>query len=287
MCRSSTLPNPVSIHPLVFRAVGWLLSARACGLTGNFVFPRQATYTPASWQTGENVTTTPTGPSFETLTLSPCRLTIETRISKQLLSQSSDRSLDAFLKDSFLKNIGSALDAAALTGTGMSGIPLGLLSQTENVSGPPFDNGKLAEGVTFASGGPTWTSVLQMRYNTEIGDVVDDGTLGYILSPAAKLHMSQTQVIPGSNFPRFLYEDGKIADLPAKTTTNLSTTNQLIVGRWSDYLFALWGGAIDVFSDPISLAAHNQIRVVITCLANCGTLRGLSFCRSENSAASG
>jgi phage head maturation protease len=259
-------------------------------LVGNFVFPRQATYVPASWETSENVIDTPTGPTFQQLTLSPCRLTVETRVSKQLLEQSADRSLDAFLKATFLRDIGATLDLAALRGpgpgTGTSGQPLGLLAQAENTGTPPYDMSKLAPGVAFGSGLATWTTVLQMRYNVEQSDVIDDGTMAYIISPLAKKALSQDQIIPGSNFPKFIYDEttNKIAGYPAIVTSNLdSTSNQMVFGRFSDYVFTLW--ALDVFSDPFTYAGAHLVRIVINALVNCGTLRGISFCRSEDSAA--
>ena len=253
-------------------------------LTGNFVWPRRISYTPAGWQTGENTVDTATGMFFGQLVLTPCRLPFEVRVSKQLLEQAADRSLEQFLAQSLLKDLGSTLDLACLTGagpgTGTSGAPLGLLAQAENTGNPPYDYAKLSPGVTF--GGPaTWANILQQRYNVEQNDVVDDGTFGWVGSEKAKLKMSQDPIISG--FPKFLWQDDKIADFPARHTSNLSSTDQLIFGRWSDFLIALW--AMDVFSDPITFASNNQIRLIVNLLGNCATLRGLSFSRSEDSAA--
>jgi hypothetical protein len=205
------------------------------------------------------------------------------------LGQSADRSLDAFLKSTFLRDIGATLDTSALRGTGpgtgTSGQPLGLLNQAENTGTPPFDMSKLAPDVSFGSGMATWTTVLQMRYNVEQSDVIDDQTMAYVISPLAKKALSQDQIIPGSNFPKFIYgDDNRIAGYPALVTSNLnSTSNQMVFGRFSDYVICLW--ALDVFSDPFTFASRGQIRIVVNALVNCGTLRGPSFCRSEDSAA--
>lgn len=276
-----TVADSIKPYSAVIKAGAHVISNQ----TGNFVYPRRQSFTPAGWQTSENATDTETGIVFSQLTLSACRLVIESRISKQLLEQSEDRSIEEFLKQSFLKDIGATLDAAALVGagpgTGTSGAPLGLLAQTENTGSPPYLYGSLSPGITFG-GAPSYEALCQPRYNVEQNDVTDDGTLSWITSDNAKKVLTQTPIISG--FPKFLWgDDNKIAGYPASATSNLAGTDQIVLGRFSDYIFVLF--AMDVFADPFSLMSLNQIRLVVTCLANCGTLRGISFARSEDSAA--
>lgn len=199
-----------------------------------------------------------------------------------MLEQAAGREIEQFLKDSILRDIGATIDAAALTGAGTPGVPLGILSMNENSGNPPYDLNKLAPGTTNGSGGATWTSVLDQGYHVEALDVRDDGSMTYITSPRVKRVLSATPILP--SFPKFVWgDDNLIAGVRAEQISNLSATNQIVFGRWSDFVICLW--AMDVLSDPISYISQNQIRLVITCLANMAPLRGISFSRSEDSAA--
>jgi HK97 family phage major capsid protein len=251
-------------------------------LVGNFNYVRRATYIPNGWQSSENTTPTATGPTFSVLSLSPLRIAIESRVSKQLLEQSENRSLETFLKQTLLKDVAATLDGACLTGTGSGGQPTGLLTQLENTGGPPYSLDKLAIGVTNGSGGATWTSVLDQQYHVQQNNVSDDLTMAYVTSPKAKRFLQSAPII-GTTFPKFIWsKNNTVGGYPAYQTSFLSGTNQIIFGRSSDFVITIWG--IDVLSDPYTNAGSNMVRLLVNVLCNCGTLRGISFCRSEDSA---
>jgi HK97 family phage major capsid protein len=252
-------------------------------LTGNFSQPRRKTFIPDGWQTGENTIPSLTGPTFDSLTLSPLRIAIESRVSKQLLAQAENRGIEQYLIDSIKRDIGATLDAAALTGSGSGGVPLGILNMSENTGGPPFDWSKLAPGVTYGSGGATWTAVLDQRYHVEESNVQnDDLSMSYISSPRAKRFLSNVPILP--NFPKYIWgDDNRIAGCPAYQTSNLASTDQMVFGKWSDFIFCLW--TMDVVANPYTSAGSNMVDLTINCLVNCAPLRGISFCRSGDSAA--
>jgi hypothetical protein len=60
---------------------------------------------------------------------------------------------------------------------------------------------------------------------------------------------------------------------PCSETQNLSPSDNLIFGKWDELALLLWGDACDILFNRYTLAASNQIQVVITMLCNAVVLR--------------
>jgi HK97 family phage major capsid protein len=263
------------------------------GLVGNLELPRQTGAASATWQT-ETGAPGNSSQTFDQVSLSPQRLSAVTAFSKQLLAQ-SQLDVQGIVRDDLLKIVALAQDNAALQGTGTSNQPVGILNTQANV-GSSGVYSYTAPSVTFASGYPTWTNIVQFEGNVENLNVdLDDNTCAYIVSPAVKAFwktLAQTDPRATNQFyPKFLMEEvrtendgrcGMINGYKAFATNQLNATNQVIFGKFSDLVIGTWGG-LDLITDPYTLAANFQVRVIVNLLCTVALRYGPSFCYSSNS----
>jgi hypothetical protein len=213
------------------------------------------------------------------MTLSAHRISSMTVISKQLLAQTANMELEQLIKLEMLRSIGSVIDLYCLAGTGVAPQPLGILSMPRNTAGLR-DLGKLQPAIAF--GGPaTWTELVSFVGALEGTDIADDGTMGWITSPATKQKWSSSAKVAG--YPAFLYENGRVGDHPLRASNNLSATHQCVFGRWSDLCIGLW--PLSVLVDPISQALNANTRIFLDIFLDVSVLHGPGICCSADSAA--
>jgi HK97 family phage major capsid protein len=160
-----------------------------------------------------------------------------------------------------------ALDSKILTGVGGSE-PLGIANTTGITT------------ITF-SGAATWADCVDMEYQVENGNVqITRG--GYLLSPAAKGKFKSIEKSSGSG--QWLWMDNEINGYPAKATAQVPATSRAVFGNWPDLLVGYWEG-MDIVVDPYTLAAYNQIRIVVNQHADAALRYPGAFCVSTDSAA--
>ncbi len=290
---------PLLRHKMVIGRAGATMMG---GLVGNMALPRQITAATATWN-NENATVATSGQTFDQVLLNPQRLSALTAFSKQLLAQSQ---LDAqsVIRDDLLKIIAIAHDLAGLAGTGGAAEtaleaagdqPIGILSLVADTSYPSAYS-KASPVVTFASGYPDWTHVVQFEGNVEQNDIdLDDSSCAYITSPKVKaLWKTLAKTDPRAVnlfYPEFLWEEvriqndaraGMVNGYPAFATNQLNSTDQVIFGRFSDLVIGMWGG-LDLVTDPYTLAASFQIRIIVNLLTTIAFRYGPAFCYSSNS----
>jgi HK97 family phage major capsid protein len=250
------------------------------GLKSNLKLPRLETTQLPGWVT-ENTQTSGNNTTFSVLSLEAHLLQTSVTISKQLLTQASP-SIEEVIAGQLRRSTSSAIDNAVFNGLGSSNTPaqpLGLLNGGESTSGDS-DYSKRSAGVTFgATNAPTWAEVLTLPYNVEANNVESDDSCVYVTSPLGKNRLQKTVKV--SSYPSYIWDDeDKIAGRRAFATNNVNTS-QLIYGKFSELLIAIYG--IFIEADIYSLAAYNQIKVNIFCLADLGPIHGTAFAVSSNS----
>jgi hypothetical protein len=209
------------------------------------------------------------------LTLTAHRISSMTVISRQLLTHTTNMGLEQLIKKEMLRSIGSAIDGFALSGTGAAGQPLGILNWPRNTPGQR-DLGKTQPSIAF--GGPvTWLEVNSFPASVEGTDIPDDGSFGWITSPAVKYKWANAPKIAG--YPDYIYQNGKVGDNPLRASNNLPS-NQVIFGRWSDCILALW--PLSVLVDPMSQALSGNTRLFLDIFVDVGLLHAPAFCISAD-----
>jgi HK97 family phage major capsid protein len=245
----------------------------------NVVIPRVATGTGPFLlpENASSYSTTSGAMTFSSLVMTPHRIASEIHISKQLIKQ-AQYSVSELVTRTMLKDIGSTIDYAAINGAGTGSYPTGLLSFAEDTTDPS----KLSTGTTFGGIAPTWAALVGMAETVLSKGAIDDGTMGWIISPATYSTWMTTLREPGSSF--FLMQDDRgVAGYPSYITANLNSTNQCVFGRFSDLIITIF--YIDICSDPFTFAGANQLNLMINVGIDVGLLQGQALVRSEDSAA--
>jgi HK97 family phage major capsid protein len=259
------------------------------GLTGNFAMPRQTSTASATWNQ-EVADITRSGQTFDQVVFQPQRLGAVTAFSKWLLQQSVV-DVQTVVRDDLLETVAHAQDSAALYGTGASNQPVGIFATTADTVWPSAYT-KTSPSITFGSGYPTWSKVVQFEGNIESNNIdLDDSSCGYVTSPNVKtLWKTMAKVDPRASnqfYPSFIWEDtptpgeGRVNGFRA-LATNQITDNRVIFGRWRDLISAMWGG-IDLVTDPYTLASTFQIRIIINLMCDIDFRYGPAFCYSTDS----
>jgi HK97 family phage major capsid protein len=239
---------------------------------GGFVSPVLSTGASGYVASGENQTVTvDTAAQFNALELQPIRLSTELHVSRHLVIQAKDRSLEQFLANEILKSLGALLDKVVLNG-----------STGGRATAPGLVNNKSLPSITFG-GTPTWSKILAARYAVNNANFPNDKR-GWAVSPNAAQVLAATPKVAG--YPSFLadLDLGQIAGDRFEETTNLAGTDQILYGRFAEASVVIWNGVLDVLFDPYSLPHQNLIRILVNVMANGGPLRP-GFCYSTDSAA--
>jgi len=257
------------------------------GLTGNFALPRMTGAATAQWNT-ETGDITRSNQTFDQVVFQPQRLSASTAYSKWLLQQAVV-DVQTVVRDDLLQIIAIGYDHAALYGTGASNQPVGIFSTTADTVWPSAYT-KTSPSVTFGSGYPSWSKVVQFEGNVEANNIdLDNASCGYVTSPTVKsLWKTMAKADPRATnqfYPEFIWEagtngDGRVNGYKALSTKQISD-DKVIFGRWSDLVIAQWGG-IDMVTDPYTLASTFQIRIIINLMTDVDMRYSPSFCYSTD-----
>lgn len=188
--------------------------------------------------------------TFDEVLLQPKRLTAYIDVSKQFLIQDS-ASAEEMLRNDIVKAIANKLEATILgNAAGSTTQPAGL-----------FYNANTAT--------LTYEGTVAMEKELEENNVYSN--LTYIVSPAIKATLRTEPKDAGSGL--FVMENGEINGLPVYST---SACQGIVVGDFSDYVIAQWGG-IDLVVDPYTQAANGKVRLVINGYFDAKPRRAESF----------
>jgi HK97 family phage major capsid protein len=255
------------------------------GLVGNLSIPRQNAAATVSWNT-EIAALTESDQGFDSILLSPNRVGGWTNYSKKLLAQSS-LDIEGIVRDDLISIVAIAQDAAALNGTGTNQ-PTGIFNTTAN-TGLPYNYSMTAPAITFGSGYPSWSQVVQFAGNLELGNQVLDTSAAYITTPAVKsawktLSKSDPRQT-SSFFPSFIWEAGDEVNGYKAFATNQVANNKVVFGKWNELILSQWAG-LDVVVDIFSLAPNAEVRVIVNLFCDVKFRYASAFCCSTNSGVS-
>lgn len=233
------------------------------GLVGNVDIPGQATAATSYW-IGEGNDLTQSEGTFKQIPLRMKTVGALSRYTRTMMMQSSI-DIEAFIRNDFASIIALAIDTAAISGTGLSNQPRGIL----NTSGV----GSVALG--GAGGQPTWGSIVGLIREIAIDNANLGGT-AWLTNPQVMSKLMTTPIQSGGTEGNFLLKEPGNSlcgypfyvtnQIPANLTkgggTNLSA---LILGNWPQLLIGEWG-VFEVLANPYSSNVFPSGSVEVRCM---------------------
>jgi len=233
------------------------------GLVGNIAIPRQTGGATAYW-VAESGAPTESAPTFDQVAMSPKTVGAFSDISRKLLLQSSI-DVESFVRNDLATVLALAIDSAAISGTGTSNQPTGILS-TSGI-------GDVAGGTNGLD--PTFAHIVELWSDIAIANA-DFGNTGILTNAKVigKLMTTlKTSGVAGYVVEGFPSADGltSVAGLrggvsnqvPSNLTkgTSSGVCSAIISGNWNDLIIGQWG-ALDLMVDPYTGSTSGTVRVV-------------------------
>ena len=206
------------------------------GLVGNISIPTYSGST-CGWK-GEMVDADNGKGEFDTVELSPKRLTAYIDISKQFLVQDSvgaEEMLRADIVNALVAKLEQTIFGDA---QGTNDKPAGIFYQAEEAN-------------------PSWAGVCEAE--ADLTDYL--GEKRFVMSPSAKSAFKQTTISGEKSDLRLLMNGNEVDGYPVSASSNV-VDGGYAFGDFKELVVAQWG-AIDIVVDPYTLATKNAIRLVI------------------------
>lgn len=241
---------------LVIRRLG---ARMISGLVGNLDIPRLTTSAASGW-VAENSALTFSDAAFDKVSLRPKHAGCISELSRNMLMQDSP-DIELLIRDDMARVLAQTLDIAAITGTGASNQPLGILNTVGIGS------------VALATNGAALAYANVVDLMGQLQDQnAEAGSFAFLSNykvrrAAQKLVTTQGQPLGEDvvfqNTPR-AFTSNVPSNLAKGTGTGLSA---LIYGNWSDLLIGLWS-ELDILVNPYESVAYSkgniQIRAMMT-----------------------
>lgn len=232
------------------------------GLTGDVKIPRKSAGASAGWVSSEGGATSESEMTLATVSLAPKTLGAHTDVTRQLLIQSSE-DVDRLIRDDLTTAIAIAIDKAALEGSGSSGQPTGILSQTG-----------VNTVTAFAASTPTFPEVITLQTAVSEDNALL-GNLAYIVPPAMFGALKTKE--KATNTAQFVVEnDGSIAGYNAIVSAQ-ATAGTLFFGNFSDCLVGFFGSGVDIIVDTSTHATSGTQRIVALQSVDVAVRHAVSF----------
>lgn len=206
------------------------------GLVGNISIPRYSGST-VGWK-GEMAAADNGEGAFDTVELSPKRLTAYIDISKQFLVQDSVGA-EEMLRSDIVNALISKLEQTIFgDAAGDTTKPAGIFYNAEEVN-------------------PSYAAVCEAE-----ADVTDfSGNKRFVMSPSMRAQFKQTTISGEKSDLRLLMDGNEVNGYPVSTSSNVLSEGWAF-GDFRELVVAQWG-SIDIVVDPYTLATKNAVRLVI------------------------
>ena len=223
------------------------------GLVGNVAIPRKTSGSTAAWLATEGDDATQSEPAFDQVTMTPKTIGAYAEATRQVLLQGSI-DIEAMLKQDLAAGIATAIDLAALYGTGSSGQPTGVANQT-GINAP----------TAFVAAVPTWAEIVDMETLCAVDNVeLSTGNSGYIVEPAMRGSLRVTEKFSGSGVP--IWDMTSNLNDYKTAVSGQVTSGDVFFGNWANLLIGMWGG-LDIMVDPYTHGLSGTVRITahLTC----------------------
>ena len=228
------------------------------GLVGSVAIPKQSGAATAYW-VAENTAPTESQQVLAQVTMTPKTVGAYTDISRRLLLQSSI-DVENMVQADLAAVLGLAIQQAAISGSGASNQPSGLLTLiTPSVIGG-------ANGLA-----PTWQNMIDLETAVATANA-DVGSMGYLTNAKVRGKLKSTQKFASTNgqpvwdqgnTPINGYRAAITNGVPSNLTkgTSSGVASAILFGNFSDLIIGMWG-SLDLMVDPYTGSTAGTIRVV-------------------------
>lgn len=195
-------------------------------LVDSATIPRISADSTAYWLTSEAVPITESQPTIGQVSLSPKHVGAYTEVSRLMSKQVPG--VDSLLLATLAGCVGTAIDVAAISGTGASGQPTGIIN-TSSVG-------------TFTGTSLAWAALIEAQADVIGGSEVDPALCGYATTAAVAQTLMARQRFTGTDSPLWqnTYGDGVIAGCRAIASGNVPAAT-MVFGHWPSLIIANWG----------------------------------------------
>ena len=250
------------------------------GLTGNVDIPRQITQTGTYW-VGESTAPTEAEATFDKVSLRPKTIGALSKMSRLMLLQATP-AIEMLARQDLLAVIALAIDVAAMSGTGASNQPTGIVNQA---------------GVGSVVGGAnglalSFDHLIQLKYASKFANA-PQGAAAFALNSKAIGYLSTLKASTG----QYLWEPqggltsaspDRVKGSPYAESQQLRSTltkgasgavcSELIYGNWQELFIAMWG-VTEIMVNPFDATGFTTGDVLVRAFQTCdiGVRHGASF----------
>lgn len=253
--------NPQYVQPRVLQLGATVLS----GLVGNILIPKMSSPDQVAWLGTEGAGYTNTSPTLAQVSMSPHDIAAYVDLSRRLLMQATPAA-ESLIRSDLSKVVSIAIDNAAISGAGTSGVPLGILNQS---------------GIGTVAAGTNGGSVTYAICGALVGELAAAnalyGNLAWITTGGLAAHMMATAKFqygsatlweppvreePAPGEGSIMYMPSMISNnVPSNGTKGTGTNLQsLILANWGDLLVGQWG-VLQILADPFSQSTTGTVRL--------------------------
>ena len=243
---------------------GQLGATYLTGLVGKVDIPRRITATPTYW-VGESGAITEGESTFDKVSLTPKTIASLSKMSRLALMQTTP-DIEMLARSDLLAVMVLGLDLAALSGTGASNQPLGIVNQSgvgsviggTNGANLSFDNLiSLKYGVKVANAVQANLGFAMNSKSIGYLSTIKSTTGQYIWDPQGGLTANSPDKVKGSPY-------AESQQLRSNLTKGASTgiCSEIIYGNWSELLIGEWG-VMEMMVNPFDTVGFANGDVII------------------------
>ena len=212
-------------------------------LTDGASIPRASADPTTYWLSTETTAITESQPTIGQIALAAKHAGAYTEISRMLSKQAP--AVESLLMATLAGSVGTAIDVAAIAGTGTGGQPTGIVN-TAGVG-------------TYSGTSLGWAGLIEAQADVISGNEVDPAQCGYATTAAVAQTLMGRQRFTGTDSPLWqgTYGDGIVAGCPAIASGNVPAST-MVLGHWPSLIIATWG----VFQIDVNPYANFQAGVL-------------------------
>jgi HK97 family phage major capsid protein len=240
------------------------LGARTiAGLRDNVSYPKQTGRASGSW-VGENPGTdvADSALTLGAIASQPHCYQSSSSYSRQLLAQAVI-DVDTLVREDLGRDLALAVDSAAISGSGASNQPTGILSTTGVQS-------YVVEADSANGGVPVWDDVVNMETLIETVNADQLGTGGWLTTPGAKSRFKRTARLGNTIGLPIWADDDTVDGKKARSTNQVSAAgtkgtgthlSTIIYGIFETIIIGMWGSGFEMVVDPYRLKKQGMIEL--------------------------